>query len=978
MLFKDLKIRTALLLSCLSVILLIFIFGCVAYIQTNLLWNDIDNLHNYSFRSNITVRDIKANIYAIHRTMKDITLSQNSEEMQMYINLVDIYERENYKLFEIVYESYTGDIAVVDSAYNSFRNWKSFRDVTIDLCKNGEFEKAAERTRKGGQDIVDDLMNDVDELIKFAMFRAASFVESAERGKNYMHIYLLITFITLIIILIIIFRLLTKKIDDPISELVDVVNKQSQGDLSVRCSIKSTNEFGQLSSAFNNMAESIATEINLKNNISDISNAMFGKDKIEHFVKDLLNALISVTEANNCALYFLNHNKTEFKHYYSVGLSRENIKSFSADINEGEFGLALANKTISKITDIPDNTVFTFSTVSGDIKPKEIITIPLIYQDNEIAVISLSTIKFFSDTSVKLLDMVHNELAVGINSILNFEKIKNYSEKLDEQNKELEAQRQELVRQQDEMKEQNAELEMQKKQISKANKLKSEFLSNMSHELRTPLNSVIALSGVLNKKLENQIPEKEYSYLEIIERNGKHLLSLINDILDLSRIEAGKEKIYVTDVSIQDLISLNIDNLDSTAKEKGIIIKNNINSKLPFVKTDNDKLYHIFQNIISNSVKFTDKGSVVISSATIDNAIQVSITDTGIGIPEDQLPYIFEEFKQVDGSDSKKYGGTGLGLAIVKKYCNLLNIKIKIESVLNKGSVFTLTIPLEPIQEYEQAINHTFKSNNHNLKFDIIPNLSDKSFLIIEDNEAAIIQLSEFFNENNLKFNIAKNGIEALNSVKKSIPDAIILDLMMPEMDGFELLEKIRANNKTTTIPVLILTAKQLNSKELKRLTSNNIFQLIQKGNISKEQLIESLSAMFIPLSEIKINKKKGRANILLVEDNPDNIKTVEVLLNDKHNIIIAKDGAEGIEKSKTAKPDIILMDISLPNVDGYQAFTEIRKNKSLKNIPIIALTARAMKGDREELLEYGFDDYISKPVDITYFEKILSKWLEI
>jgi len=984
---KNLKVKTSLLIGCSVILFFVIILGAIAFIQTEEIWQDTDFLYKHPFAVNIAIREIETNIIAIHRSTKDVVLSKTEEDILENINVVNIHKAECYRLLEKINELYSGKKEDIKNIADAFREWTLFYEETIRLRQRDNTLELLSRTTGKGDKLVEAILNKTTVIKKFSLQRAQNFHKDAFNSKNKMHFQLAITIIAILILLIILLNISIRIINTPLKDLTIAVNKYRQGEYRARSNIISTNEFGELAAAYNNMAETIESEMILKNNISAISNVMFGKEKLDTFANDLLGALMSITNSNICALYFLNEETSNFEHYYSVGLSKDKIKSFSANMNEGEFGLALLEKKIKRITQIPDSTIFTFSAVTGNFKPKDIITIPILHQNKVIAIISLAGIQEYSDKTLQTLDISKKDLTTGINSILAFEKIRKYSEQLDEQNKELEMQSKELRMQTDEMQEQNAELEMQKRQISEANKLKSEFLSSMSHELRTPLNSVIALSGVLNKKLQNQIPEKEYSYLEIIERNGKHLLSLINDILDLSRIEAGKENVQYSKVSLQNIVDANIDNLQTKALEKGISLRSNIGSEIPIIVSDNSKLYHIFQNLISNAVKFTDKGSVEVSAKLVNNEVCIFVTDTGIGIAADQLPYIFDEFRQVDGSDSRKHEGAGLGLAITDKYCRMLNIKIEVESKFGQGSTFKLIISVEPkekqLTETPQPVNYSY---NHANQTSFI-NASEKTLLIIEDNEAQIIQLSEFLKEQKYNVNIARNGIEALEAVKIKIPDAIILDLMMPGMDGFEVLEKVRGNNETVKIPVLILTAKYLTKDELKRLTTNNIYQLIQKGSISKNQLLESVSGMFVSMNSKnsipeKVKKKavskKGKAVILLVEDNADNVKTVEVLLDNRHNLIIAKNGNDGVEKAKTNNPDIILLDISLPGMDGYKVFDEIRKDKNIQNVPVIALTARAMKGDREHLLAYGFDDYISKTVDIAYFEEVLRKWVDM
>ncbi|MFZ4549900.1 MAG: response regulator, partial [Bacteroidales bacterium] len=564
-------------------------------------------------------------------------------------------------------------------------------------------------------------------------------------------------------------------------------------------------------------------------------------------------------------------------------------------------------------------------------------------------------------------------------------RIKTFSAKMELQNHELESQKMELYSQSAELQEQNSELEMQKSQLNEANRLKTNFLSNMSHELRTPLNSVIALSGVLNRRLAKQIPEEEYSYLEVIERNGKHLLTLINDILDISRIEAGREEIEITTFNINNLIAEAISLIYPQAKEKDVeLLQDNGDQELN-ISSDSDKIRHILQNLIGNAVKFTDTGTINVSSAKSENGISISVSDTGIGIDEAHLPHIFDEFRQADGSTSRRFGGSGLGLAIAKKYTNLLGGTITVKSLIGEGSEFTFMLPLRYAAEnriIDQPVPEQF---THKLKpvpgkFTSVPAV--KTILLVEDSDPAIIQMKDILHESGYSVLAAHNGGEALQIIENSIPDAMILDLMMPGMDGFQVLKTLREAESTANIPVLILTAKHITREDLSFLKRNNIHQLIQKGDVNRSDLLHAVAEMVtlkttVPDSVQREKQNiKGKPVVLVVEDNPDNMITVKALLTDNYIVLEAIDGNQGVRMAKKHKPNLVLMDIALPEIDGIEAFKAIRNDGQMLHIPIIALTASAMTSDREIILAYGFDAYIAKPIDDKIFFSTINQVL--
>ncbi len=510
--------------------------------------------------------------------------------------------------------------------------------------------------------------------------------------------------------------LISRTITKPILSLSNTALKMRKGDLSVRNKITLIDEIGVLATEFNSLADSNEAKLNLQLGISEISKTMIGKSSMHTFSSSLLKHLMKITGADMSTFYILNDNTQAFECFSSIGANDKMLKTFTAQNAQGEFGNTLSVKGIFYLKDIPDNTIFTYNTIAGEAIPKEIITIPIIVDDVVVAIMSLVNIQKFSPESYNILKQSWTNINTSYSNLIatertrilaehlgfineqlesQSEELQNQTEELQQQTEELQNQTEELHQTTDVLQAQNIELEEERKKVELATKLKSEFLANMSHELRTPLNSIMALSSVLIKKAKDKLDDEENDYLKIVERNGKRLLELINDILDLSKIEAGKMDVKPKSTAIDGLAKTLIENISTLSEQKGLTLTLNTQKNLPKVHTDESRLHQALLNIVANSVKFTHKGGVEIAINYDKTNVYIDVKDTGIGIAKDVLPHIFDEFRQADGTSSRQYEGTGLGLSIAKKMITILGGKIRVKSELGIGSVFTVTIPIE-------------------------------------------------------------------------------------------------------------------------------------------------------------------------------------------------------------------------------------------------------------------------------------------
>lgn len=650
------------------------------------------------------------------------------------------------------------------------------------------------------------------------------------------------------LVVIVIALILTKNISEPIITLNTISQKIADGNLSLRFPVQRKDELGALSRSLNKMTTALESRAELQQRSLDFSTFMMSADDVSEFRASLTRFLVEKTRSCLGVYYLLDPADRVFHPVFSLGAQRDRLRSFSADRFEGEWGHVLARKELSHITGLSERTQFIFITTAGDMRPSELLSIPIILDHTVEAIISLATLHEYTPMDLEFLKQNWFSVNTKFMSLHAVEHIKSLAQELHVKNRELKVQAEELQEQSRELEHQNIELAEKNRQIQEANRLKSEFLSNMSHELRTPLNSVIALSHVLLLQGSGRLSSEECHYLEIIERNGKHLLSLINDVLDLSKIEAGKIDIRLSLFSLRELIDSVKETLLPLVGEKDVELHVNIADDFPPLMSDQAKLRHILQNLVGNAIKFTDQGRIEIKATYTDASCELVIQDTGIGISSDDLPHIFEAFRQVDGSTSRRYEGAGLGLSIVARYVSLLEGTISVESALNQGTTFTLNFPLSVrhLMSPQSVAEHSSLTDDDSSEAhsDVPPQCSMASLLFVEDSEPAILQIRAVLERAGYHLTIARNGKEALEYVSDHIPDGIILDLMMPEIDGFEVLERIRSRPEIAHIPILILTAKDLTQQDLKRLSSNHVQQLIQKGDVNPEELLRKIQLM--------------------------------------------------------------------------------------------------------------------------------------
>jgi CheY-like chemotaxis protein/signal transduction histidine kinase/HAMP domain-containing protein len=744
------------------------------------------------------------------------------------------------------------------------------------------------------------------------------------------------------------------------------VARLASGDRSARTGVTRRDDLGLLAGAFDQMADTNdATWRQLEQRADDLAQttaALAGRERaqqhalaissslaaaatLDDLLKRSLDDLMRTTRSQVGAVYLA---PTQPPHTlllaHATGVAPEHRLPAEIRVGEGLMGLAAGRTTIDVVSGLPADTAFLVHTVAGDAVPNTLVHLPLTMGDALVGVVALASVFPFEEDCRQVLEMAAPQLATAIANALSHRATERMAQTLRDTNSELQAVNEELQAQSEELRQQAKELEIQRLRVNDASRLKSEFLSNMSHELRTPLNSIMALSQLMMARgPSGGGGDKDLEYLPVIERNGRQLLGLINDILDLSKIESGRMQIEVTAFDPTLLAQEVLDVVRPMAREKALDLV--VSGASPRqMHSDPERLRQILLNLLSNAVKFTDAGSVRLDVTVRGSGLVFAVADTGIGIPAEAFDHIFDEFRQVDGTSTRRHAGTGLGLAISRRLAVLLGGRLAVESEVGRGSVFTLTLPVTcPATAPVAAI-----AAGPARAAIVTPAVSPRRVLVVDDDEATRELLRAYLTEIGYEVTTAAGGREAVSIATELRPFAITLDLLMDGQDGWETLRALKARAQTASIPVVIVSVTDDRATGVALGASGYVVKPVEKTLLLAE------------LDRVALTRLIGRA--LVVDDSPIDRERISAIVGERcQHVQAAASGEEAIALAASDPPDVVILDIVMPGLDGFAVLDRLRAMPATANLPVIVLTAKDLTQAEQDRLAAGTRRVIGK-----------------
>ncbi len=856
--------------------------------------------------------------------------------------------------------------------------------------------------------------------------------------------------------------------------IADVATAVTEGDLTRSIGVEASGEVAVLKDKINEMIRNLRETTQktkeqdwLKTNLARFARMLQGQRDLQTVSRMILSELAPLVSADHGAFYIMNPaNGTEAHLSFQAGYAYRPRRGLPTTfkLGEGLVGQCAVDRRRILLTDVPSNYVKIASGL-GEATPFNILILPVLFEGDVRAVIELASFQSFSDIHQDFLDQLTDSIGVVLNNIEANSRTEGLLRQSQSLANELQSQQDQLQRTNAELEEkanqlaqQNSEIEQKRREVEEAKDLleekaeqlaltsryKSEFLANMSHELRTPLNSLLILAQELAENPDGNLLPKQVEYATIIRSSGSDLLKLINDILDLSKIESGTVTLEITEWPMSELEPLLERTFRHVAEVTKLTFTIDLDPGLPkTLPTDPQRLQQILNNLLSNAFKFTEKGRVEFRAAPassgwtnpdLNNAegvVALTVTDTGIGIPNDMQRSIFEAFAQGDGTTSRKYGGTGLGLSICRELVGLLGGEIRLQSEPGRGSVFTVYLPAghvgpprrrasddvddsgrspaststrsgmpeqmlvgaaasDPLRDTAPIATErraTRRTDSHARARSSQP-AAAKRVLVVEDDAIQRQHVMGMLEPLDATAVGASSGEEALEALAGSRFDCVVVDLGLPGLSGWEVIDHIRATEELRSVPLVVYTARDLTRKEelrLGRATRSIVIKEVRSPDRLREEIASLLRSEEEQAPHVDGASGNGHPDpaladkkVLVVDDDIRNIFALTAMLERQGMRVVSVDnGKDAIRIAREdAEVDIALVDVMMPEMDGYATMRNMRSLPTFKGQPIVALTAKAMKGDREKCIEAGASDYIAKPVNSEHLLSMLRAWL--
>lgn len=746
-------------------------------------------------------------------------------------------------------------------------------DQIVSLGIVGNFENAYSEYLTTAVEQSEQIINSSERLIAIQEKVMEDTLTSTESSYG---LYVKISLLSICIALIFGFGIsqwVIRNITNRFQSIRDVMKSIQYGSENLpRLKVLANDEIGEIAHAYNEMAQALEAHERMERQYTEeveeqnwlsmrlAELSMLSQEMIDINIlgETYLGELIPMVEASYGALYIVQNEGAKptlrkVSTYAGQGDSSILAEKEIIEYGEGLVGQCAKDGKAKRILAVPKD-YLSISSSLGESKPNAVLIFPILLDGDIVGVLELATFTSFTHLHEKLLYQATNQLGITIYRIYQQMQMQELLEESQALNEELQSQSEEMQLQQEELRTINEELEAQYKhseqktkdleetkkeleestiQLQRNSRYKSEFLANMSHELRTPLNSLLILAQILVENKEKNLTEKQKEYASTIHAAGNDLLHLINDILDLAKIESGKVDIQRTNMYIEETINLLRKQFEPIAEQKQVEFNIMIEQDIPkIIYTDEQKVYQILKNLLSNAIKFTEEGSVRLTikldSSNGGEFISFEVSDTGIGISSQNKQLIFEAFQQADGTTSRKYGGTGLGLSISKELASLLSGHLEVKSKEGVGSIFTLQLPIHVLSEEFtswEEVGATAEEMHHQLiEYDhIFPEsvqdleLAGKKVLVVDDDMRNVFSLTTALEAISMKVFFAENGKEGIFFLESNPEiDIVLMDIMMPEMDGYEAMRKIRQDKKFENLPIIALTAKAMGSDRKK------------------------------------------------------------------------------------------------------------------------------------------------------------------